>query len=235
MPEPAAILITRPEPGASATAARLTRLGFRPVLAPLLTIRRRAPGLPAAARLQAALVASTQALPALTAAHRGVPLYVVGDATAEAARGLGFEMVTSAAGDAAGLATLVAAACRPAAGPLLLAAGAGRGEELAAALRGAGFAVIRRSVYAALPVAKLPGAAHASLSDGRLAAALFFSGETAATFARLVGAAGLSAALAPVEAITIGPAAAAALRPLPFRSVRVAVRPTEEAVLAMLA
>ncbi len=235
MPDPAAILITRPEPGASATAARLAALGFRPVVAPLLTIRRRAPELPAATHLQAALVASVQALPALAAAHRGVPLYVVGDATAGAARALGFKTVISAAGDAAALATLVAAACRPAAGPLLLAAGRGRGEELAATLREAGFAVIRRSVYAAFPVARLPAAARAGLREARIETALFFSGETAATFVRLIGAAGLRTALLPVAAIAIGPAAAAALRPLPFRSVRVAVRPTEEAVLAKLA
>ncbi|MGH7070555.1 MAG: uroporphyrinogen-III synthase, partial [Acetobacteraceae bacterium] len=73
-----------------------------------------------------------------------------------------------------------------------------------------------------------------ALCGGCLRAALFFSGETASHVARLVGTAGLSAELAPVTAIAIGEAAAAALRPLPFRSVRVAVRPTEEAVLAML-
>ncbi|MGH7087014.1 MAG: uroporphyrinogen-III synthase, partial [Acetobacteraceae bacterium] len=133
------------------------------------------------------------------------------------------------------LATLVAAACRPAAGPLLLAAGARRGQELAATLREAGYAVIRRIVYAALPVERLPVAARAGLREGGIEAALFFSGDTAATFARLIGAAGLSTALVPVAAIAIGPAAAAALRHLPFRSVRVAVRPTEEAVLALLA
>ncbi|MGH7069854.1 MAG: uroporphyrinogen-III synthase, partial [Acetobacteraceae bacterium] len=212
-----AVLITRPQPGAAATAQRLAGMGFRPVVAPLLTIRRLAPELPAAAHLQAVLVASAQALPALAAAHRRLPLYVVGDATAKAASALGFEKVTSAAGDAAALAALVAAACRPTAGPLLLAVGARQGGRLAAALRRKRFAVIRRSVYAALPVARLPDPARAALCGGCLRAALFFSGETASHFARLVGTAGLSAALAPVTAIAIGEAAAAALRPLPFR------------------
>ncbi len=234
LPEPGAVLITRPEPGASATAAHLLRRGFSPVLAPLLRIRHLQPSLPEAHRLQALLAASANALPALAAAHREAPLYVVGDATADEARALGFGSVSSAAGDAAALAALVAGACRPKAGPLLLAAGARQGGKLAAALRGKGFAVIRRSVYAARPVATLPDSARASLSEGRIATALFFSGETAAAFARLVAAAGLSAALAPVAAVAIGPAVASALRPLPFRSVRVALRPTEEAVLAML-
>jgi len=234
LPEAGAVLITRPEPGASATAAHLLSRGFSPVLAPLLRIRRRQPRLPEPHRLQALLVTSANALPALAATHRRVPLYAVGDATATEARALGFAPVTSAGGDATALAALVSGVCQPQAGPLLLAAGARQGGGLAAALRGRGFAVIRRSVYAAAPVATLPDSARASLSEGRIAAALFFSAETAQTFARLVAAAGLSTALAPVAAVAIGPAAASALRPLPFRSVRVALRPTEEAVLAML-
>lgn len=209
-------------------------MGFHPVVAPLLRIRRLEPELPTAARLQAVLVASAQALPALAPTHREAPLYAVGDATARAARKLGFQRVTSSAGDAAALAALVATACQPMAGPLLLAVGARQGGWLAASLRGKRFAVIRRSVYAALPVARLPDPAREALRGGRLRAALFFSGETASHFTRLVGTPGLGAALAPVTAIAIGEAAAAALRPLPFRAVRVAVRPTEEAVLAML-
>ncbi|MGH7121307.1 MAG: uroporphyrinogen-III synthase [Acetobacteraceae bacterium] len=234
MPEAGAILITRPEPGASATAAHLLGRGFIPVLAPLLRIRRLQPRLPGPDRIQALVVTSANALPALAVAHRQVPLYVVGDATAAEARALGFTVVTSAGGDATALSALVDSACQPKREPLLLATGARQGGRLAAALRVGRFAVIRRSVYAAEPVAKLPKSARTSLAEGRIAAALFFSGETAATFTRLVAIAGLSAALTPVAAMVIGPAAARALRPLPFRSVRVALRPTEEAVLAML-
>lgn len=234
MPEAGGILITRPEPGASATAAHLLGRGFSPVLAPLLRIRRLQPRLPDPDRIQALVATSANALPALAAAYRQVSLYLVGDATATKASAYGFKRVASAGGNAAALAALVGSACRPDSGPLLLAAGARQGGALAASLRANGFAVIRRSVYAAQPVAKLPDAARTSLAEGRITAALFFSGETATTFTRLVATAGLSAALAPVAAVAIGPAAAHALRPLPFRCVRVALRPTEEAVLAML-
>jgi uroporphyrinogen-III synthase len=235
LPEPAAVLITRPEPGASATAARVAALGFLPITAPLLRIRPLAPRLPDAAALQAVLVSSANALPGLPNPYRRRPLYVVGDATAARARALGFCPVTSAAGDASALAALVGRACRPAAGPLLLATGARQGERLAASLRAQRFTVLRRTLYAARPVGRLPVAARAALAAGRLAAALFFSAETASAFARLVTAARLNAALPEIAALAIGPAAAAALSPLPFRFVRVALRPTEEALLAMLA
>ncbi len=184
--------------------------------------------------MQATLATSANALSALASLYGGHHLYVVGDATAARARSLGFRAVTSAAGDAAALSLLVARACRPEEGPLLLAAGARQGGRLAEALRAEGFAVLRRSVYAARPMARLPAAARSSLAERRVVAALFFSAGAAETFVRLVGAAGLVAALAPLAAVAIGPAAASILRPLPFRCVRVALEPTEEAVLAML-
>jgi uroporphyrinogen-III synthase len=229
------VLVTRPEPGASATGARLAELGFAPLVAPLLQIRPRPAHLPGPGRLQAVLVTSFNALPVLAGGHRLVPLYTVGDATAARARALGFAAVTSAAGDAATLAALVGRACRPAAGPLLLAVGARQGRPLAAALRGQGFSVLRRTLYAAEPVSCLGEAARRALAEGRIAAALFFSAETAATFARLIADAGLVAALASVMALAIAEPAAAVLRRLPFRAVRVALRPNEEALLAMLA
>jgi uroporphyrinogen-III synthase len=204
-------------------------------VAPLLGIRARRARLPDPARLQAVLATSGNALPGLPAPYRSLPLYTVGDATAERARGLGFATVSSAAGDAAALAELLSRACRPDAGPLLLAAGARQGERLSAALRAQGFAVLRRVLYAAVPVRRMPPSARQALIEKRIAAALFFSAETAETFARLVAEAGLAGELARVTALAIGEPAASALRRLPFRSVRVAVRPTEEALLAMLA
>ncbi len=227
--------MTRPEPGASATAAHLAARGFSPLIVPLLRIRPRPARLPDPARLQAMLATSGNALPGLASHHLRLPLYTVGDATAARARALGFIALTSAAGNAAALASLVADACRPEAGPLLLAAGARQGTALATTLRRRGFSVLRRTLYAAAPVARLPTAARQAFAEGRIAAALFFSAETAETFARLLADAGLAASLAGVTALAIAEPAAAVLRRLPFRSVRVALRPNEEALLAMLA
>ena len=235
MPDASGVLVTRPEPGASATSARLAELAFAAIIAPLLRVRPRPARLPEPAGLQAVLVTSLNALPGLPAPYYQLPLYTVGDATAARARGLGFAAVVSAAGDAAALAALVGRACRPESGPLLLAAGARQGGALAAALRGRGFSVLRRTLYAAEPVSRLPETARAALAEGRITAALFFSAETAATFARLIAEARLEASLASVMALAIAEPTAAVLRRLPFRSVRVALRPNEEALLAMLA
>ncbi|MFC7542534.1 uroporphyrinogen-III synthase [Siccirubricoccus deserti] len=74
---------------------------------------------------------------------------------------------------------MAAATLDPAAGPLLLAVGAGYGQELARALRVLGFRVTRRIAYAAKPAATLPEAARLALDQGEVVAALFFSPRSA--------------------------------------------------------
>ena len=162
----------------------------------------------------------------------GLPLLAVGAATARRAREAGFERVLSADSDAAALAALAARSLGPGA-RLLLAVGAGQGATLAAALRGGGFRVHRRTAYAAYPVAEFPGEAQAALQAGALRAALFLSAETARAFARLLPVP-LLPHLAGVDALAIGEPAAAALRPLPWRRVRVSASPTLDGILALL-
>ncbi|HVC59590.1 MAG TPA: uroporphyrinogen-III synthase [Acetobacteraceae bacterium] len=228
------VLVTRPEPGASDTAARVASLGFVPVLAPAIRIRPTPACLPPPAALAAVLVASGNAVDALPPAYRTTRLLCVGDATAERARAAGFLQVLSAAGDAEALAALVARHQKPKDGTLLLASGRLQGLALQATLRQAGYRVIRRTVYAALPARTLAPPAAAALRAGQVRAALFFSAETARQFVRLVRRAGLAETLAGVDAISIGRPTAVALEALPWRGVRVAARPTQDEMLALL-
>ena len=234
MPEAQAVLITRPEPGASETAARVAALGFRPVVAPLLEVRALRPRLPPPERLQAVLATSGNAVAALPASHRGLRLLAVGDATASRARAAGFSSVESADGDAAALAALAARTCQANAAPVLLVSGRGQGTALAAELRSRGFRVMRRVVYEAVPVPALPEAARLCLAANGLHAALFFSAETARHAVRLLRRARLREAVRGVEALAIGQQAAVALQALPWRRIRVAARPNQDAMLALL-
>jgi uroporphyrinogen-III synthase len=235
MPGPApSVLITRPEPGARETAARVALRGFSPILAPVLRIHTLPARLPPAATLGALLVTSGNAVAPLPRAHHVVPLFAVGDATAERARAAGFATVHSAAGDAAALAALVTREVSTLAGPLLLAAGRGQGNQLAALLRQAGYRVVRRVVYAAEPETNLAAAAAGALAARVVTAALFFSAETARHFVTQVQRAGLAGTLATVDAISIGEAAAVALQALSWRRIRVAARPTQDDMLALL-
>jgi uroporphyrinogen-III synthase len=228
------VLITRPEPGASETASRVSAMGLRPVTAPVLEIHTLPSRLPPAARLQAVITASGNALPALPTSYHRLPLLAVGDTTASRARAAGFSRVTSADGDAKALAALAEQICDIQGAPLLLATGSGQGEALATDLRVRGFRVTRRVVYAAVPVPALPEAARQALADGDVATALFFSAETARHFVLLVRRARLHEAIRTVEALAIGQPAAMALKVLPWRRIRVAARPTQDAMLALL-
>src|SRR4029077_7772991 len=105
------VLVTRPEPGATHTAARLTAAGWQPVVVSLSEIVALAPQLP---RGQFAAVAASSAN-AIRHAPRDIvdrraapPLFAVGYETASAARAAGFSNVRSSADNAADLARDVA-------------------------------------------------------------------------------------------------------------------------------
>jgi uroporphyrinogen-III synthase len=226
------VLVTRPLPAAAETARRLSAMGYRPIIAPLIEIVPIPARLPPAARLQAVLATSGNALPAL-GDHIGLPLLAVGDATAAKGRAAGFTSVHSAGRDAEALAVLAARICDPAGLPLLVAGQLGQARRLVRTLRAAGFKVAHRAVYAARPVAALPEPALAALASDDLAAALFFSPATARAFVALAGSLP-QAHFAQVQSLAISRAAAAALTPLPWQRIRVASTPTQDDLLGLL-
>jgi uroporphyrinogen-III synthase len=228
------VLITRPEPGASDTAARITAMGLTPIVAPLMEIRSEKVSLPPPDRIAAVLLASGSAIGPLPDSYRRLPTLTVGSATARRARQAGFVDVVSADGDAKALAALARERLDPRAGTLLLAAGRRQSLALGVELRASGFRVTRRVVYAAEPAGRLPAAARAALLDEDVGSVLFFSAETAQAFMRLVEAAGLIGTLRNREAITIGGQAGMALKEEYWARVRVAGKPTQDEMLTLL-
>ena len=227
---PRGVLITRPQAEAESTAARLTALGWTPVLAPMLTIRLLTPIWPES--IAALALTSGNAVPALPRHLRNLPLFAVGDASATRARTAGFTMARSAGADADALAALIAAEAPR--GPILLAVGAGRGGDLATRLRAAGREVHLRAVYTADPVPALPEPAVRALRAAMLTAALFFSAETARIFMARAAAADLLPALAELRACAISRRAVVALQGAAWRELRQAAHPTQDAMLTLL-
>lgn len=233
MPEPPTrVLITRPEPGASETACRITALGFTPLLAPLQAIEPVTPRLPDPRRVAGLVLTSGNAIAAIPPAWHAVPVWAVGGATARRARGAGFSEVGSADGDATALADLIAQSVPPA--TLLLATGQGVGGPIAAMLRERGFRVIRRVVYRARAADRLPDSVIQALTSGPSVTVLFFSAEAARVFVRLLTGAGLAGVTARHEAVSISRSASVALEGLRWRATRVSPTPNQDAMLAML-
>jgi uroporphyrinogen-III synthase len=101
-------------------------------------------------------------------------------------------------------------------------------------LRAHGFAVDSCVLYEAQPAVALSAPAIDALTAGEIDFALFFSPRTAAIFIRLADAAGVAQACKTIVALSISAAADAALGASSWRERRVAERPDQPALLALL-
>jgi uroporphyrinogen-III synthase len=231
------VLLTRPRADAEVTARLLAQRNIEAVIAPVIDISDISDVTLDLAGVQAVLFTSANGVRAFAraAARRDIPVFAVGDASAEAAAEYGFPQVTSAGGDVAALAALVGERLDPAAGALLHAAGSAVASDLAGDLANHGFVVRRAQLYRAQTVDRLPVNAHRALEEGAVDAALFYSPRTAAHFAALVAAAGLQSSCRQIIAGCLSAAVGEAAATLPFADIRVAKTPDQAALFDVLA
>jgi len=163
---------------------------------------------------------------------RALPVFAVGDRTADAARASGFELVHSAKGDMNSLAALVRAKTTPGAGALVHPAGSAVAGDLAKTLGTDGYKVRRVVLYEAQAATSLSVEASAALRAGVVDMILFYSPRTAATFVRL--ASGFESNCAAVDTLCLSRAVAKAAQTLIWRNVIVAQTPTQADLLAAL-
>ena len=233
---PPTALVTRPAEDAAPLAAELERRGLNVLLAPMLVIETLPGPAPDLEGVQCLVFTSANGVRAFVGRsdRRDLPVYAVGDATAQAAADQGFGTVRSAAGDVEDLGRLIVETCDPTAGPLLHVAGSVTAGDLAGHLRAAGFDLRRDVLYDARTAEALDERVAAALAAGEIDLALFFSPRTAATFVTLVQAAGLADACRTVAALCLSPAVAAAVSGLDWERVAVADAPNQESLLALL-
>ena len=232
------LLVTRPEPDATRDAGMLAARGQEAVLAPLLTIEFIGDVPLDLVGAQALIVTSRNALRALTSHRRldearKLPLFAVGEATARAAQDLGFGKVVKGPGTGASLAELITRKLNPERGPLVHLAGESLAFDLKSALETQGFSLRQPVLYRAVAARELPAEALSSLKAGELDGAILMSPRTAKTFALLIDKHGVVTQAKRLVCYCLSQAVAEVLAPLGFR-VRVAARPREEDVLALV-
>ena len=232
------LLLTRPEPDAQRTAAVLRARGHDVIAAPLLRIEPVTEAQIGAGPWAAILITSANAAHAV-AAHarvaslRALPVFAVGRRSAEAMAAAGFADVISADGNVSDLVRLVAARMQPAA-PLLYLAGEDRSGDLAGDLCARGFAVETTTIYRAIAATALPPAAAQALASG-IDGVLHFSRRSAEAYVDAARAAGLLAnALKPVQ-FCLSAQVAEPLAQAGAATIRVAERPNEAALIALIA
>lgn len=233
-----AILITRPEPAASALASQLALRGLVAIGAPVFTLQARATPLPDCADGVGVIFTSANAVRLLP--YGQLPkcwerwaCYCVGAATAVVAAQAGWQQPISADGDGAALAALILAQ-QPDRQVWLHPCGAERRAEPAVTLRAQGHEVLDWEVYDAAAVTALPTKAIAALREQDCAAALFYSSRSVEIFAALLRAAGLDRTVATMTAWCLSPQVAAVAAALPWRAVLTAPSPDEAALLSGL-
>jgi uroporphyrinogen-III synthase len=237
------LLVTRPEPDAQRTAAALRRQGHQVDIAALLRIESIAGAELGSGPWSALVVTSANALRAMESHPRRAELlrlrvFAVGARTAAAARAAGFLNVTAAGGDAAGLAQHIRGWARSeGAGrdPLLYLAGQDRSGDLAGDLAAGGPAVRTAVVYRALKKERFPPAIEAALAAARIDGVLHFSRRSAETYVDAARTAGMVAnALKPIH-FCLSAQVAEPLAQAGAADIRVAERPNEVVLLALIA
>lgn len=231
------LLVTRPESDAERTAAALRQHGHVVVIAPLLRIE---PVLDAPIDAQpwgAILITSANAAAAIALHERksallDVPVFAVGDRSAEAMRATGFTDVVSAGGAVADLMRLVARRLKPEA-PLLYLAGQDRAGDVAGALHAGGFILQTVVLYRAITAALLPKDAMDAFAVG-VDGVLHFSARSAEAYVESARASGvLSRALEPAQ-FCLSEQIAAPLRRAGAAHICVAARPNEAALIELI-
>jgi len=178
------IIVTRPQSDGERTAAALRARGHHVLVAPLMRVE------PVAADLGgqwgAVIVTSANAPsaiadnPARNALYM-LPLFAVGQRSAEAARYAGFTNVTSAGGDVHDLVRMLVARQADTKAPLLYLAGEDRAADLIVELSTRGIAAEMRIVYRAV-TAPFPPALIEALKAGEVDAVIHFSRRSADSY-----------------------------------------------------
>lgn len=209
------VLVLRPEPAASATVERAQAAGLNARAVPLFTIEPIAWTLPDVGSFDGLLLTSANSVRhagELLRQLRGLPVYAVGDATADAARERGFDIKATGA---AGIDRLLGS-IEPDLNLLHL-CGRDRKEPASA-----------KQSITALPVYGARAVEDPDLGDLANCVALLHSPRAAERFAELVS------DKSAVAIVAISPAAAQAAGP-GWNCVAAAAEPNEEALLALAA
>lgn len=219
------IWVTRSQPAADLSVAKLSAKGFDAVAAPLIKITKPRSHPPRLPREAYVIVTSKNGIAALTGTTeaRHWPVLTVGDATAEAARNAGFQDVTSANGTSKEVIALIQSLTIPQGRPLVHVAGTKARRQIVENLRSQGYAAERHIYYASHSAASLP-----VFDIGDISHVLLYSPLAAKTLQTF------GPDLSSAMALSISRETDAALGTLNVGARMIAAEPNEDSLLSLL-
>jgi uroporphyrinogen-III synthase len=242
-PEGVAMLVTRPQPDNDGTAAALRARGIDVLQAPMLRFEAVALKGDADADYGAVVVTSANVFRALEGdATLGrllkLPLFAVGERTAQAARDAGFTKVIVAGGDASALRDEIVAAFKARklkkSQTLLYLAGADLARDLASELSGLGIDVLTQTIYRMAAVPGLPHDVCEAFATNRIQAVLHYSRRSARAFVDAARDAGVEISALSIPQCCLSDSVAAVVREAGATQVMVAQKPDESALFDIL-
>jgi uroporphyrinogen-III synthase len=227
------VLVTRPEPGASRTAARLEVAGFDTTVLPLTRIAPLDFIMPDG-EFDGVIVTSAQALKGVDAGRLlTIPIFAVGEMTARSARSAGFETIITAGGSVDSISELVLNGARPAA-RLLYLCGKVRRPDLETALGDAGLQLVAVETYDAIPVDYSHPELIARLGDASFDAVALMSAQAAKLFSALAEDTGFAPLFTQSVVACFSPRIANSLSQYGAWRVSVTEEASEDALLVLL-
>ena len=228
------ILVTRPEIDQQQTIKALETLGLEGIASPVMEIVPLPFSLPDDI-WQALVVTSRNGLRMVAGDQlerlKGLPLYCVGNRTADLARALGFAKIVVIAPNVAVLKRRLIAEMDPQKGGILYLAGKVRSGALDAALLAHGFSISLCEVYESRPLTGFSATVCEIIRSGQLDGILLYSQRSCRLFLSLVEKTGLSEHLHSAIFYCLSPAVALPLERLGYPLV-VAEAPNERSLLA---
>lgn len=228
------VLITRPAEDSAETAAAVAALGYQPLCAPVLAIHDTDSMLPDPALYQGLIFSSANGIRAFIrrrplAAYFSLPVFVVGNHTADIARAAGFTNVRNAKGTMQDLIALVqnrvTAPFR-----LLHLRGADVREDPAATT----LPIDGITLYRAAPVTSLDPAALAALRAGKVEAVLFYSARSAESFVSALKNDWPEADLRATKALCLADSVVESLHRFNWAAIHVSLTPDQVGILRLL-
>lgn len=230
------VVVTRPQVDAERTATALRARGHDVLVAPLMRVEPMTVNL--SGKWSAVVVTSANAPAAIAeCSNRNalikLPVFAVGQRSAEAARQAGFTNVTSANGDVRALVRILVTQCSNTTAPLLYLAGEDRAADLIGDLSARGVAAEMRVVYRTTSV-PFPPQLIAALKADEVDAVLHFSPRSADIYLAGAQVAGIAGPAFAVRHFCLSAQVAERFVAAGAGRISVAGRPEEAALIELL-
>lgn len=232
-------LVTRPEPEGDKLKALIEEIGQEAIVESLMELELLPEAIEDLEGVAAIIATSRNALLSLSQSPHlrdalAIPLFVVGQGTAEVARDLGFERIAIGPGSVSGFAAAISGTLDPADGFVVHLAGDQLAGDLAGELQELGFRVLQPVVYRMRAAEALSDGTREAIGDGAIDGVVLMSPRTARIYAGLIKRHGLQDAAAEIVHVCLSTAVARGLGPLGEVPIEVPEKPTMNAILELI-